>query len=414
MQDELGEIEATPPGPAAAVRSLIRRVVFLRSGLAGQTLAFAAMLVPILLREGEQVLVLVFASAVTVLLTNAALLAYPFLYPVIRGPRMARVATTWSLISLGVVSAALLLVMPLEPVLDLPRGTFAAAAVLTATLGVYDVVITQLVRAGDLAGIGLARLYYGASVLVLATAACLAPLGPLALTFSTGLAYVVTAGLLTLRRRHGAPRVRRPSAAARRRLRRAYWSRAARPAVASLAGGWTVFLPGLALPGLGAAAEPWAIVSRICGGFMTVLLTLVAPPLEARLAQAIRMRDRLAFVAGRRTALLMSSGVAVVAVVTGLALAVYAAGSPSEWFGPIALATGLFWGLLLAGSTINRLPNFLGRDVARLYWDAGRAGLVTAAYLSTDGVMRLIVMGAILTASGVLLLPMTRWRERNA
>ena len=405
------DLARTAAEPPAVAPSLLRRLAFLQIGLAGQGLTFAAMLVPIVLRQSEQVYVLVFASAVTVLLTNAALLAYPFVFPVVRGPRMARVATVWSLVTLFVVSALVLPLTPLESTLGLPAGTFAASAVLTATLGLYDVVVTRLVRVDDKTGIGLARLYYGCFVVVLVTAASLAPAGPLTLTFATSLAYALTAALLAVRRTHWVTPTRRPSRAARRRLRRAYLVRSARPAVASLAGGWTMFLPGLALPGLGAAAEPWAIVSRICGGFATVLITLVAPPLEARLSRAVRERDRRSFVTARRHGLLVSTAIAVFAIVTGLALAVYATDADSEWFVPIAVASLLLWGTVLVGSTINRLPNFLGRDGARLTWDAGRAALVTAAYLTTDGVTRLVVMGALLTATGVLLLPMSRWRD---
>ncbi|RBY74830.1 hypothetical protein DQ239_18755 [Blastococcus sp. TF02-09] len=410
----LEEDRTTSPGGAAAAArlpSLLRRLAFVRLALAGQVLTFAAMVVPILLRRSDQVLILVFASAITVLLTNAAMLAYPFLYPVVRGPRMARVATVWSLVALVVVSAAVVLATPLEPVLDLPSGTFLAAAVLTGTLGLYDMAVTRVVRADDTTGIGLARLYYGVAVLVLTLITSLGPFGPLALTFGTSLAYAVAAAGLAVRRQHWGPRLPRASRSTRRRLRRAYLARSVRPAVASLAGGWTVFLPGLAIPGLGAAAEPWAIVSRICGGFATVLYTIVAPPFEARLSQAVRERRPAEFAAARRRALLLSTAVAVLAVVAGLALAAYSTerDAVAGWFLPLAGATLLFWGPLLAGATINRLPNFLGRDRSRLYWDAGRAVLVTGAFLATSGVTRLIGMGAVLTLSAVLLLPMSRW-----
>jgi hypothetical protein len=404
--------ERTAVEPPAADLSLLRRLAFLQVGLAGQGLTFAAMLVPIVLRQSEQVYVLVFASAVTVLLTNAALLAYPFLFPVVRGPRMARVATVWSLVTLVAVSVAVLPLTLLEPGLGLPEGTFAASAVLTATLGLYDLALTRLVRVEDTTGIGLARLYYGCLVLALVTAASVWPVaGPLTLTLASGLAYTVTAGLLALRRTHWAAPTRRLPRASRRRLRRAYWARSARPAVASLAGGWTMFLPGLVLPGLGSAAEPWAIVCRICGGFATVLIILVAPPLEGRLSRAIRDRDRDTFVAARRHGLLVSTALTVLAIVTGLLLAVYATDADGEWLVPIAVASVLLWGSVLVGTTINRLPNFLGRDSARLAWDAGRAVLVTAAYLATEGVTRLIVIGALLTTTGLLLLPMSRWRD---
>jgi hypothetical protein len=393
---------------------LLRWLVYFRLGLVGQILTFTAMVMPIVLRQAEQVFVLVFASAISTLFANAAVLAYPFLYPVIRGPRMARTATTWSLGALVAVSAFVLALLPLEPLLALPRGTFLAASALTMGCGVYAVVLTRMVRSEDRTGMGLARVLYGLTVLVAALVTSLVALGPLALTLGTSLAYVVTAVVLAGRRSHRWPPRPRASAATRRRLRRAYLTRALRPSFASLANGWTAFLPGLALPGLGVAAQPWAIVCRICGGFATVLIQIVAPVLDARLSRAIRDREPELFLTARRSALLVGLVVAVVAVVTGLGLAVYATDSRavSDWFLPLTVATVLLWGSLLAVSNLNRLPNFLGRHTARLCWDTGRAVGVTVAYVATDGVPRLIAMGAVLSVSGLLLIPMSRWRTK--
>ena len=384
---------------------------FVGLGLTGQVLTLAAMLVPILLRRADQVFVLVFTSAIASLLVNAALLAYPFLFPVIRGPRTARVATIWSLVSLVVVSSSVIALTPIEQWLGVPGGTFLAGAALTATLGVYAIVGTRLVRAGDTTGIALTRFYYGVLVLIVTLAASATGAGPLALTYATAVAYTVTAGVLALRRTHWGPALPRLNAGSRRRLRRAYLARTMRPAASTLASGWASLLPGLVLPGLGAAAEAWAVVTRICGGFATLMITLVAPPFEARLSRAIRARDVAAFATARRTALLVGLGLAVAAVPSGLGLAIYVSDGVGAWFVPLAIASTLFWGSLLAGTLVNRLPNFLGRDSARLFWDAGRAGLLTVVFLTTAGVTRLLVMGAVLAVSALLLLPLTRWRS---
>jgi hypothetical protein len=409
-------VSETLDGPRDPIRSrgdgLFQRLAILRLGLAGQVLTFSAMLVPIVLHQAEQIFVLVFAGAVSVLLSHASVLGYPFLYPVVRGPRIARTATVWSLAALLTVSACVLPLSLLEPALELPRGTFAAAAALTLGSGLYTVAVTRLIHAADGTGLGMARLYYGSAILVTATGASLLPLGPLALSLGSALASAVAAAAVAARCKHRWPPVPRLSADSRRRLRRAYLLRTVRPTLAGLANGWTVFLPGLALLGLGVAAAPWAVVCRICGGFGTVLMQVLGPPIEARLGRAIRTRDRVAFTAARRTALLVGFSTAALAVGTALGLAVYAT-DPSvvdQWLLPLSVATTLFWGSLLAGSVVNRLPSFLGRHNARLYWDAGRALLVTVAFLTTDGVVRLIVTGAVLTVSGALLVPMSRWR----
>jgi len=387
---------------------------FLQLALSGQVLTFAAMMTPVLARRADQVVVLVFASAIAVLVTNAGVLAYPFLYPVLSGPRMARLATVLSLWSLGFVSVVVAACTPLESPLGMPTGTMAAAASLTFAGGIYVLLIARLVRAADTTGIGLSRLYYGVVLFMGALVTSLTHLGPLALTFAHSTAYATASFALTWRRSHWGPALGPVSAASRRRLRRAYLSRTVRPTCSSLASGWTGVLPGLILPGLGVAAEPWAVVNRICGGFATLLETILGPPLEARLARSIRNRDHAAFTSARRLALLVGTFVSAVAVTAGLGLAAYATGfaDMDEWFLPVAAATVLFWGLLLAAMPINRLPNFLGRDAARLVWDTGRAALISVAVFVVDGVAQLIVMGVLLTASGVFLLPMTAWRPR--
>ena len=401
------------PRSSGRLSGLARHRRFLGLGLAGQVLTLVGMVVPILLRETEQVFVLVFASAVALLLVNAGLLAYPFVFPVLRGPRLARVATVLSSATMLVVATGVTALSFLEPALDLPRGTFASSAALTVTWGLYTVLVTRLVRVGDTVGIGLARIYYGVAVISTTLAACLIEWGPLALTFGNAIAYAVPLVVLVWRRSHWGPDLPPLSRAHWWRLGRAYLKRAGRPAAASLAGGWTSLLPGLILPGLGAAAEPWAIVSRICGGFANLLYTLATPPLEARLSRAVRERDAGEYGRARRTALLVGGGTAAIAVLASLGLALYATEQPpQEWFVPIAVATALFWGSMVAVSLINRLPNFLGRDSERLYWDISRAVLVSVAILLTDDAAQLVAMGVVLAVFGVLLLPLSRWRSR--
>ncbi len=408
-----------PPGttaPADADRrfrpAVFRRLAHLRLGLLGQVLTFAAMVIPIVLREGEQVYVLVFTSAVAIALVAPGLLGYQFVYPVVRGTAMARVATGVAVTSLSAVS---LLVLPgtlVEQSLDLPAGTFAVAALLLFSQGLYNIVITQLVRHGDIDGIGLARLVYGGVLLVLTVVASVWRLTPLGLSLAVALAYLVTVVQLRVRRGSAGSRDVRPPSRHRLRLARAYVRRSVHPTLSSLANGWVFFLPGIALPGLGVATEPWAIVTRICGGFATLLQTILGPPQEARMARAVRERDPIGFERSRRSALLVGAAVSVFAMLAGLGLALYEDwGSVEEWWLPTSVATVLFWGVLLAGTPINRVPNFVGRDAVRLLWDGARAVLVTIVFVVTDGVARLVVTGAVLTLFGLVLIPMSRYRS---
>lgn len=389
----------------------VGRMPHLRLGLSGQVMTFAAMVVPIALREGRQVTALVFTSAIATAAVSTALLGYQFVYPVIRGPRTAAVATRLAFTALTISSLLLLPLTVLENRIDLPRGTFAATAVLLFTMGLYGITVTQLVRAGDTRGIGLVRFRYGAGMLLFTTLASVWTISPLGLTVATVLANLIPAGCHLLRRDRRAQPAPRLSRAGRSRLVRACLRRSMPPTLSTLANGWAFFLPGISLPGLGVAEQPWAIVARICGGFSTVLTTIISPPLEARMAWAVRMRQARVFARVRRSALLAGGAASVLAMTTGLALALYENWSTSaRWTWPVVAATVLYWTVLLASAPINRTPNFVGRDGARLVWDGARAGLITVAFLATDGIARLMIMGVALTVFGVLLLPLSRYR----
>jgi hypothetical protein len=399
------------PGRAAVLARLLRPLSFLRWGLAGQLLTLVAMLVPILLREADQVAWLVVASAIATLLTNPAVLAHPFIYPVLRGPGAVRAANRASLVSLVVVCLLLLTVTPLEPHLGLPRGLFAATTLMLLGGGSFAMALSALVRAGDTRWIGIARFGYGVLLLALTLLAGLRPLGALSLVVASGLAYLLAAALVASR--PGARPAPGPRAAVPARLVRAYLRRSLRPTTATIASSWALFLPSLALPGLGAAAGPWGVVTRIGGGFSTLLITLVTPPLEGRMSAAVRERDGIGFARAQRTALLLGTATGFVAVGAGLVLALYVEGNDrfSGWLLPISVAAVLTWVPLLALTPVNRTPNFLARDGARLAWDSARAVLMTGAFLATDGVTRLVVLGAVLTVSGVVFLPLTRYRR---
>ncbi|MCU1605703.1 MAG: hypothetical protein JWP46_2168, partial [Modestobacter sp.] len=207
-----------PAGDGSGRLGALRRLPVLQFGLAGQALTFLAMVVPILLREGAQVAELVFTSAIASGLFGSALLGYQFVYPVIRGPRAAAVATRLALVGLTVVALLLVPFTLLEGVVGLPGGTFAATGGLLFTMGLYSIALTQVVRAGDTRGIGVIRLLYGAAMLVLTVVASLWSPTVLGLTLATSVAYLAPAvhvGLRQRGRRHTGPQLSR---AARRRL----------------------------------------------------------------------------------------------------------------------------------------------------------------------------------------------------
>jgi len=410
-----GHLSGADAGPPADSRPLadlarLRRLPTLRFGLIGQVLTFAAMVVPIALREGEQIAVLVFTSAIASGAVSTALLGYQFVYPVIRGPRSAATATGLAFGALVTVSLLLLPLTFFEGRLGLPGGTFAATSGLLFTLGLYAMTATQLVRRGDEHGLGVVRMLYGVGVLGLTTAASLWPVGPLGLTIANAVAYVVPAVRYLKLRQPEHLRLPMPRHA-RMRLVRASLRRSVQPTFSTLANGWAFFLPGIAIPGLGIAAQPWAIVARIAGGFSTVLTTIVSPPLEARMAKAVRDRERAQYGRARRAAVVAGVTASVLAMLTGLSLALYQNWSTAaEWLVPVTLATVLYWTVLLASAPLNRTPNFVGRDTARLVWDVARAALVTAAFFATSGIARLMVIGVVLTVFGILLIPLTRYR----
>jgi hypothetical protein len=382
----------------------------LRFGLVGQALTFAAMVLPIAFREGEQIAVLVFTSAIASALVSSALIGYQFVFPVIHGPRTATVATRLSITTLTTVSLLLLPLTVVEARIGLPRGSFAAAAALLFTMGLYIVTVTRLVRTADTEGIGLVRLLYGSALLILTAGASLWPVTPLGLTCANTVAYLAPTLYVALSRRTAELHSPHVTHASRRRLRRAVLRRSIRPTFSTLADGWAFFLPGIALPGLGIAQQPWAIMTRICGGFSTILLTIIAPPMEARVAKAVRDRNEKAYLRGRRAALSIGCALSLTALLVGLSLALYQNwDTAGQWLGSVALAAALYFLVLLAVQPINRTPNFVGRHGARLVWDICRASLVTLAFFTTDGITRLMAIGVVLSVFGLLLLPLSRY-----
>ena len=117
-----------PEAPNGSRWAGLRQVSVLRFGLVGQGLTFAAMLLPIVLREGHQIAVLVFTSAIATAAVSSALLGYQFVFPVIRGPRAAVVATRLSFTTLAATSLLMLPLTLIEGRIGVPGGSFASAA----------------------------------------------------------------------------------------------------------------------------------------------------------------------------------------------------------------------------------------------------------------------------------------------
>jgi hypothetical protein len=382
----------------------------LRWGLVGQVLTFLAMVVPIALQETGQVIVLALASSVAGLLVNISTLAYGYVFPVIRGRRLAATATVVSAATLTGTALLVLAGGTLENRFDLPTGSAAATAALLWSQGLYTMLTAALIRRHDTGGLGITRVAYGVVVLVATLLVSLLPVGPLGLVLATSLAYLLTVVLLGATGRPLLHLADVPRAHLLRRLGRAHVRRAVRPTLSGAAAGWAYLFSGLSLVGLGVYGAPWAVVNRICGGYGTLLQTVLSPPVEAQLSRAVRDQDVPALLKARRSGLLLGTGVAVLAVGSSLVLALYSVGldDADRWFLPVLAATLLFWAPQLITTPINRLANFLGRHRSRLVWDAVRAVAITAAFLATEGITRLLVMGAVIALSGALLLPISR------
>ena len=405
MTDDVGR-----RGVAGRLRALLTTLMAVRLGLAGQILTFGAMIVPIVLQENEQLIVLVLVSALVGLLVNATTLAYGFVLPVIRSRHLAALATVLSAVTLTACSLALLPLTLLEDRWGLASGTFLGAAGLLWAQGVYTMLVAALVRTNDPQGLGLARVVYGAVLLVSVVLACTIQSGPLGLVVATAASYALTTLVLELRR-PTLPRLRDLAArTGRRRLARAYVRHVVAPTASGVVSGWVLLLSALTLPGLGVYAAPWAVVNRICGGFGTLLQTVLSPPVEARLSQAFRDDDAPELVRARRTGLRQGTGMAAIAVVVSLLLALYSTGGrdADRWLLPIAVATLLFWGPQLAVTPLNRVLNFARHHGTRLVWETARAGSLTAAFLVTEGVTRLVVMGVVIAVASGAMVPLTR------
>jgi hypothetical protein len=261
------------------------------SGIIGQGLSFAAMVLPILFGRIDEVAFLVTVGAVAGVASYTFTWSYASVYPGIVEERQAAVATVTSA-GLLVLASALMLILGVIPTVlwqGLQRNMVWAAA-LTLPLGLNLMITGLFIRNRDYPAIARLRLVSGGTNFPFILVACLLDTHYLPLlVIPTALSSMLTAAWGLYRNR------------SELRIQIGYTTRLVHvwqhlrsnlsAAMAALLGGAAFQLVGVATPLMGTAANGWAVAVRLAGGFGTVSQQVLAPMFETDFAHALRRAE---------------------------------------------------------------------------------------------------------------------------
>lgn len=253
------------------------------------------MLVPIALGTPRQLENIVVVSGVAAVVSNSASLAFASVYPALGSATRATVSIRASAAVLVGISGIVSLVGVVASALGSSFGElFVWFGIMSLCQGTYVMVNGVLVREANWAVYARARLWYGISNLVLTFAATVFFNWQFSLVAVASMVFIVGATFGIVGLRGSLRRIFCYSAnVLSRRQRYSTYLRSALPATLSNLLQLGAFsLSAVVVPFMGEAAHFWSIVVRIGGGFGTVLMQVVAPAYEMKLAAALRESSR--------------------------------------------------------------------------------------------------------------------------
>ncbi|WP_144268112.1 hypothetical protein [Demequina sp. NBRC 110055] len=381
------------------------------AGLAGQGMALAAMLVPIVLRLTEPLTDLVVASAVSTIVAMLASMGTQSLLPVVSD---AEGAAATRVLMLGVLAAGPVAAGALGALgYDLP--TCLAAGALCAAQTGYIGALAGLVRFERFADVGSLRVVYGAASLAAVAVAAVAWGSGLALILAAAVSFLAADAFAVSRTW---PQWREVWGAARGSRSRAmadYVRLSYRATLAGVLDAISAQGSGLAVAGLGVLAPAWAVITRISGGMATVGHQLVAPSVEMEVAAVVRRGDVVSRAQVRRGWVLGAAlgALTTVASVAAMAFSGAADGLTGGEVAVLMVGAAAFWGVTVAQTPVAKLLVMLGDQRGRLIWEAFRAAGVGAILLTMSGegsVLALSALGVLAAIAYYALLSRRRTR----
>lgn len=383
--------------------------------LMAQGLNFLAMMVPIVAGRYDAVAFLLTAGAISVIGSTTGALAVQSLLPAVIGWRKAIVAARSGLLGLVSVAAVLCLVsLGVSRFGSLRVGTlFFAAAAVSLPQGAHQIVVSLLIRSGDIRTFTRARLGYSVANLagtVLVTL-CLKTAWSLAL--ATACAYSV-AIVISWHSAH-IRRVWMLIRSAKMPLASSWvYVREVRPAVVSALASNLAFQAGALLtPLMGPFSLAWASVARITGGFGGVGVQVVAPPIEMRFAKALRAGERQersrAFRVAVRSGLALGCGTLLAQAVLWSVQGLPIEADPSD-VRLMVVAMAVYVTATLLASTIQRMLVMSGGQRVMLVLTLARLALVAFGFIGLRDLPLLVFVCSVEGVFGMTYLLMLRRR----
>lgn len=366
-------------------------VTSLGAATVGQVLNLLAMVLPILVGETAQVAFLIYPLAISVVAYRVGYIGFHVRYLAVERHRRG-VCIAASFVALLVTTAVIALIgAALLPFSVSSCEVAVYAALLTLSQGVYHVGITLLIGAGEQKTFGRARLVFGVvNVALTAVAVFITPFDQALAIATIVLNAVIGTGVIAVAKTNFAAALKNNLSAAFSAEGRRYLNDS-KEAVGGLLltelGGQA---QGLVTPLMGPLAEFWAVLVRLCGGFGTVGMQVVAPFFEMKVAADLESsRTQSAFGWVRKSQFVsLVFAVMVAAGQTVLLVLVFSEGQVSV----TAMLLGALFTAFSMGSIISvKMPYLMGHDRWMVYWSVARLAFIASA-LYFQGLHLLIAM----------------------
>ncbi|MDN5583038.1 MAG: hypothetical protein ACTH2Y_07180 [Corynebacterium sp.] len=376
--------------------------------LFGQGLNFLAMLLPIIGQETGQLAYLMLPLALATVLSRTSILGFHSRYlTVSTGSRDA--ATSLSLLSMLVVTVVLVVVGLVADLVFTPDTHTVAvltgwSTMLLLTNGLYVMAVAVATQEQRMDVYSTARLVFGVTNVVATCVVVFAVPFQAGLIVVAGLNPLVAAVLILWRTRNKLLNVLwRDRGSLTDEVHRRWLRDSTRPTGGVLLAEFGFQFQGFITPFLGPYQELWAVVVRLTGGFGTLAQQVVAPPVEAKIAAAVRADD----VAGERSwcrkALLigLALGAASAAVQAGAVL-FSLHGDDSVTVLSLALVS-VFCLTWMPSAMCSKIPLMKRLNRYYLAWAFGRLVLLLPLLLLRDTAL-LVGVVSVMSATAVFLM----------
>jgi hypothetical protein len=352
----------------------------MRLSIIGQVFSFIAMCLPMLLHRLDTLPLTVLTSAVSLTLYLTLSFSFGSTYPIAKTPRAAATVVFASHWLLAIAIVGLLVSAAFLPT-SLSLHSLCIAYLLSGQT-VYSFAVADAIRRNDIHQINILRFIYGIANFGLTLIFCVFWAGQEAAVVASAIAFVLAPLVLlpSMRQRNFNALFPLPATAQLIRHNMHYLP----AAIANLVSNLAFHAGSLALGHLGSFAAPWAITTRIAGGFATVGQQIVAPGYEMAFAQAIKDNNeaKLQQTQYKMLQLGIILGIAaIVAIVmlqflSGTAATIGAANLPEFLF-----ATCLFAVSMLSGTIMSK--NLVMLDVQKPFLYISTFKLIAVALIVT-------------------------------